>query len=86
MEQLDDPVSNAPLSEHDSQQMNFFLDNGLLMLAEQIAQDQKDLHALEDLQEKKVNPNDIAIAEFEHPIFEHDDYAREDYGYHPHGH
>ena len=44
MQQHDDPASNAPLSAHEDQQMGFYLDNGLLMLAEQIAQDQKDLH------------------------------------------
>lgn len=32
--------------------MNFYLDNGLLRLAQQIAQDQKDLYAIEELQQK----------------------------------
>lgn len=49
MVQHDDAESKAPLSEHDDKQLGFYLDNGLLLLAEQIAQDQKDLYAVEEL-------------------------------------
>ena len=49
MEQQVDEKSNTPLSEHETKEMDFFLDNGLMILAQQIAQDQKDLHALEEL-------------------------------------
>lgn len=34
-----DEASNAPLSEHETKEMEFFLDNGLLVLAQQIAQE-----------------------------------------------
>ena len=47
--------------------MGFYLDNGLLLLAEQIAQDQKDLHKIEELQSKSQlkELNDIAVGEFD---------------------
>ena len=52
MQQKQDEASNAPLTDHETKQMEFFLDNGLLVLAQQIAQEQKDLHELEKLKSK----------------------------------
>ena len=46
--------------------MDFYLENGLLLLAQQIAQDQKDLYMLEELQVKS-----FAAVE-ENTVFRHD--------------
>lgn len=42
--------------------MDFYLDNGLLMLAQQIAQDQKDLYSLEEIQYK----NEVQRHDYSH--------------------
>ena len=58
MEQQEDDVE--ALNEHEALEMEFFLENSLLVLAEQIAQDQRDLYALEELQFKAAKDrNDL---------------------------
>ena len=54
MEQKEDEESLRHLGEHDTQQMGFYLENSLLLLAEEIAQEQRDLNTLQDLQYKTL--------------------------------
>ena len=64
LQQKQDEASMAPLTDHETKQMEFFLDNGLLVLAQQIAQEQKDLHELEKLKSRATNAaNDLPANE-----------------------
>ena len=72
MQQKDDEASNEPLTNHEEQEMTFYLDNALLLLAEQIQQDQKDLYSLEGIQYKVLAQTDNSSDAYMNAVYRHD--------------